>query len=292
MRDTTASLLHRGGRAGTWGSLGLWPGADEPPGDYAGACRALARAVGRAAGIVPGGRVLSVACGAGAELLLWRELFGAAQVLGVEADAERVREAQELVGGAGAAIQVRLGSGTALPALGLAPASFDAVVCVDAAYHLRPRSAFLDAAFGLLRPGGRLAYTDLLIDDEGDGARWKAAVLRTSARACGLVADDLLRPQAQLRRLRACGFADPQLQRLDEAVLGGFVRHVRAQEAAFGGWLRPTARSPAWRRPAFTARLIPPCRKAGLGYALISALRPSTSEAHASGQASMASAAA
>ena len=51
-----ARRLHEGGRAGAWGSLGLW--APDTP-DYFGAAAALAAAVARAAGLQPGERVLS-----------------------------------------------------------------------------------------------------------------------------------------------------------------------------------------------------------------------------------------
>jgi SAM-dependent methyltransferase len=304
------ALLHLGGRSANWGSLGLWPhetidaagtteaaeaaqgaqsaqAAQATDTDYAGACTALALAVGRAAGLQPGWRVLSVACGAGEELRLWQRHFGAAAVCGVESDAALVTAAGADSGADGGPAdghtRVLQGSGCALQALGLQPGSFDAVVCVDAAYHLRPRIAFLEGAFTLLRPGGRLAYTDLLIDDEGPPeidvaatsppltrAAWKSAVLRASARACGLSAEDLPGPRAQLQRLRALGFTGPSLQRLDLAVLDGFARHVRRQSQRHG----LSAWQAAWRRPAITALLIAPCRAAGLGYALIAATRP------------------
>jgi SAM-dependent methyltransferase len=279
-RSSTAALderglLHLGGSAGTWGSLGLWPHADTQA-DYASACSALALAVGQAAGLVPGCRVLSVACGAGDELRLWQQHFQAGAVCGVERDAALVQTAATDLDRGGAHIRVLHGSGTALLALGLLPASFDAVVCVDAAYHLRPRRAFLQGAFALLRPGGRLAYTDLLLDDApARGAAthrpaWRTALLRASARACGLRADDLQSPHDQLQRLRAQGYIDARLQRLDAEVLDGFARHVQQQAQRH----RLSAWQPAWRRPALTARLIAPCRAAGLGYALIAATRP------------------
>ncbi len=49
-------LLHQGGRPGTWGNLGLWADGGDAPDpiattDYAGACHALALAVGDAAGL-------------------------------------------------------------------------------------------------------------------------------------------------------------------------------------------------------------------------------------------------
>jgi hypothetical protein len=60
---------------------------------------------------------------------------------------------------------------------------------------------------------------------------------------------------------------------LDAAVLDGFARFVQRQAAAHG--LRPW--QSGWRRVAATAALIPPCRAAGLGYALLSARVPAAS---------------
>jgi ribosomal protein L11 methylase PrmA len=94
MPTAERALLHRGGRRGTWGSLGLW---HDQADDYAEACEALARAVGAAAGIEPGERVLSIGSGAGDELLLWAQAFGAAEVWGVERDPLLVAAAQRLV---------------------------------------------------------------------------------------------------------------------------------------------------------------------------------------------------
>jgi SAM-dependent methyltransferase len=243
----------------------------------------LALAVGRAAGLAPGSRVLSVACGAGEELRLWRQQFGVAAVCGVEREAAAVRAAYADGGLGEGHTCVLPGSGSALLALGLQPGSFDAVVCVDAAYHLNPRSAFLQGAFTLLRPGGRLAYTDLLLDDAAPPdipsvaasaawkrPAWKRTLLRASARACGLSAAELPSPQAHLKALQALGYIEPSLRRLDVEVLDGFARHVRGQAQRHG----LSAWQAAWRRPAITARLIGPCRAAGLGYALIAATRP------------------
>jgi SAM-dependent methyltransferase len=253
------SLLHRGGTPGTWGSLGLWTQADD---DYGLACRALAEAVGRAAGVQPGQRVLSVACGAGDELLLWQQAFGATQVEGVERDPVLQAAARALAG-----VPVHHAKAD-LAALRLPAASFDHVLCVDGAYQVAPRPAFFSEALRLLKPGGRLACTDLVVN--GNAMGFKKAMLSPSAWLTGVGLGELADDARSSERLRAAGFADVQLQRLDDEVLGGFASFVWGH-----GWgLGVHNLSRAWRRPAYTAGLIGPCRFFGLGYALLSATRP------------------
>jgi SAM-dependent methyltransferase len=277
MPTAECALLHRGGRRGTWGSLGLWSADEE---DYALACQALASAVGRAAGLQPGDHVLSLACGAGDELLLWLQAFGVARVTGVERDLLRVQAARKLLakrapGLAPDTARVVQGDALALPSLGLqlAPGAaaapvVDRVVCVDGAYHLRPRADFLRAAWAALRPGGTLAYTDLSLVEQAPP--WRRALLQGAARLCGLDGDELTSAAAQQRRLQALGFIDVQVQPLDAAVLGGFARYVRQQSDR----VARTAWHPDWRRPAITARLIGPSQAAGLGYVLLCARKP------------------
>lgn len=269
-QPTEPELLHHGGRPGAWGSLGLWPGATDPApadaADYFGACEALAGATAQAAGLRPGDRVLGVACGDGEELRLWVQRFHAAAVVGVEVDAGRAARAAQRCAQL-PEVTVRVGSGTALAALGLPVAGFDRVLCVDAAYHLAPRAAFLQQAFALLRPGGTLAYTDLVGPDAGGPGR---ALLASAAAACGLGRGALADAATQCQRLRDAGFDKPRLQRQDDEVLGGFVRFVKRQSGRLPGgrW------QVGWRRVAATAALIPHCRAAGLGYAMLSATRP------------------
>lgn len=208
--------------------------------------------MGRAAALAPGHRVLSLACGAGDELALWVQTFGVATVAGTEPDAEAARLARRFVG--------QRVSVTASPPAG----PFDAVVCVDAAYHLSPRTGFLAQAFAVLRPGGRLAFTDLVLDGRA------SPLLRGAARLCGVQAGDLTDVDTRLAQLRAAGFDRIEADRLDDAVLAGFAAFARQQRGRLGR----EAWAPGWRRVAVTAALVAPCRAAGLGYALYAARKP------------------
>lgn len=269
---TERALLHAGGRTGTWGSLGCWS-ADTP--DYASACEALTARVADAAGVQAGARVLCLACGAGDELLWLLDKRAALQVSGVEQDPHLARAARHLTSAAADKVQVLQGDARRPSELGLAQASFDQVLCVDAAYHLRPRQQVLRQAWQLLRPGGRLAYTDLCL--EPTAARWRSPVLRAAAALCGLSAQDLVPAAAQVARLQQLGYEAVQSMRLSEAVLDGFAHFVQQQgrRAATPGWAQGA------RRAIWTARLVAPCRAAGLGYVLLSGRKPSSAAATA-----------
>ena len=269
-RLTTPNLLHHGGPDGDWGNLGLWAGAWH----YADACAALADTVAAAADLQRGHRVLSLACGAGEELLHWVQVYGAASAVGVEADAALAARARQRAARAGLVAQCPV---VVQPALAwatqrsVADGRFDAVLCLDAAYHLSPRKALFKQTRRLLLPGGRLAFTDLVLDAGSD----RSSLMRLAARLCGVPLADLLPAKARVQQLQAAGFVDVQLQRLDDEVLGGFARFVQAQSSRLGLW----AWHPAWLRPALTAALIGPCRRAGLGYALFSARQPDAGDA-------------
>ena len=254
------ALLHRGGPPGKWGNLGLWDHAAS----YADACIAMATMVGAAAGISAGDRVLDIACGAGEELPLWVENFGAQHVTGVEVDPSVAGMARTRCEAAFPG-RIAVLAQSALACADLPAQGFDRVVCVDAAYLLSPRGRFLATAFHCLRPGGTLAYTDLTLT----GSR--GAAVRTGARWCGIDPDDIVAPHEQTARLNRAGFEAAQIETLDERVLAGFSDFALRQTRVLG---RDAWRA-GWRKPLATALMIRALRGAGLGYALVTARRPS-----------------
>jgi SAM-dependent methyltransferase len=107
----------------------------------------------------PGDRVLDVACGAGGPARRLARLTGC-NVLGIDIHEEGLARGRELAAEEGLVDRVafeRIDAGGPLP---LPDASFAAVVCIDAINHLPDRPAVLAEWARILRPGGRLLFTD------------------------------------------------------------------------------------------------------------------------------------
>jgi len=100
------------------------------------------------------GAVLDVACGSGGTTARLARLFD--EVTAINASAYQVERTQARVPGC-RALQMD-GSALAFP-----DASFDAVICVEAAFHFPSRARFIAEANRVLKPGGWLALSDLLI---------------------------------------------------------------------------------------------------------------------------------
>lgn len=255
LSDTVAPLA--------WANLGDWTATQ----DYSQACRQLALRVGAAAALQPGDRVLDLACGEGASLSLWPEAFGVTHLTGLEYQArcvERIR--RHAPAGLEAIVQGRFDEWPAPAALGVQ--AFDAVVCVDAAYHARSLAAFAGFVAQLLRPQGRFAFTTLVADaPRPDGF----SPQRLAMARAGIPAASMLTSMELLSTLTQQGFADITVQLLDAEVLQGFADFV-SQRGAELTWRRKLGAG--WLKIQATAWLCRQVYRSGsLHYGLVSATR-------------------
>ena len=111
---------------------------------------------------IPGAHVLDVACGSGGPDLHVARTRGA-RVVGVDVNAHAIETASKAARREGLASLARFVQADAGLPLPFADASFDAVVCIDAINHLSDRLGVLRDWHRVLKPGGRIMFTDPIV---------------------------------------------------------------------------------------------------------------------------------
>ncbi|HSR51791.1 MAG TPA: methyltransferase domain-containing protein [Acidobacteriota bacterium] len=107
-------------------------------------------------------RLLDVACGSGGPTLRAARLRHCS-VHGLDANKDAVKTARVQSEEAGLSDKATFETADANESLALSDASFDAVICVDAINHLRDRARTLEDWARVLKPGGRIVFTDPIV---------------------------------------------------------------------------------------------------------------------------------
>jgi 2-polyprenyl-3-methyl-5-hydroxy-6-metoxy-1,4-benzoquinol methylase len=112
--------------------------------------------------LTPGKRLLDVACGAGGPALRLAVLTGAS-VMGIDVHGQAVATANALAAERGLAESSDFCVMDATQPLPLPDESFDAITCIDAINHFPDRKLVIAEWARLLKPDGRLLFTDPIV---------------------------------------------------------------------------------------------------------------------------------
>jgi SAM-dependent methyltransferase len=107
----------------------------------------------------PGKTLLDIACGAGGPALRIAAITGCS-VVGIDIHADAIAAAQALTIERGLNGRAEFQAGDVTGALPFPDSSFDAITCIDAINHLPDRPRILAELSRLLKPKGRLLFTD------------------------------------------------------------------------------------------------------------------------------------
>lgn len=107
----------------------------------------------------PGKILLDVACGAGGPALRTAAITGCS-VVGIDSHEDAIATAKSLATERRLADQAQFWAGDASGRLPFPDSNFDAITCIDAINHFPERPRVLAEWTRLLKPGGRLLFTD------------------------------------------------------------------------------------------------------------------------------------
>lgn len=247
---------------GRWNNLGYWRNAQ----NYTEACRALAEIHGVAAGLTASHRLLELACGYGAALDVWRDHFNVSQISALEYRPDCVRHISALSHIANNSV---LAGRFDEPLDALFPgSSFDAVICVDAAYHALSLAAFIAATESVLAEQGVLVFSTLVLADTRPTG-WLGKVL---TKAAGIPPASLMTESNLRQMVAAQGLVVTAVEDISDAVFAGFADWVVRRSGTLS-WREKY--SAAWLKIAITARW---CRRLAVGntprYVQVTVRRP------------------
>ncbi len=175
---------YRAGYSGRDLRLGYWddpPDLDTPcgPGEFEVAQARLTERIIQLASLQPGQQLLDVACGLGGTLAVIAARFPAMTLIGLNIDQRQLDLCRDIHPGHGGSLALIAADACALP---FTPAGLDHVFCIEAMSHFRSRRDFLAEAARLLRPGGRLLLSDIVLGDPGGAAPWDREVMAAAIR--------------------------------------------------------------------------------------------------------------
>lgn len=206
-----------------WSNLGYWQAlqSDSHQHYYPQACQTLADQVAISVQLKKSDRVLDLGCGQGASLLHWLNEYDVEQLSAVELQTTCIERIQKNLPQVESYCQSFLN----LKQLNFLN-SFDAVICIDAAYHSNLNS-FLNSATAVLNSNGRLGFHYLMWSDTWHNCSYlQKQQYRYLLKSADVEWRHLMNEQQLVQTLAQHGLGDIVIQDFSAPVLDGFAEYI------------------------------------------------------------------
>ncbi len=219
-----------------WRMLGYWRDTS----DYGRACSELAGLLADKACLSNQDDVIDVGFTSYDQLLVWMDYY---QVRSLTALAENEQLYASAQNQCSHFEQLKLERGNESELAKLDEDSCDKLLALDSVYHFEDKVQFLANARKVIRPGGSLTLSDMVLTRPYQDRR-EQKLVNLLARVCGIAIEGL-HPQQKYRELiREAGFSEIEIVDVSQDVLSGFCFWFNQHHSE----LSPLTRSRVWIR--------------------------------------------
>lgn len=263
------------GKPCLWSNLGYWDistyhpsiqDSDRTFSTYEIACQNLAQWVGDLSQIGRSYKILDLCVGRGGSVLYWLEHYAVKSVDAIELSLSSIMTLRSI---SPEGLGLTIAADIADPGLTkqIKQGDYDAVICLDAFYHLHDPAILWRLAAHALKPGGYLGFCSLLRQHD----QRLPVFLKYFLAGARVQPSALLNLRALEQQLQEHGFTAPTVDWKTREVLEGFANFVERRKST----LTLTQRfSPSWLKITATAKLARTIlSESSLGYAAVAALR-------------------
>ena len=197
-----------------WRLIGYWRDTN----NYGQACSELAGMLADKACLSNQDKVLDIGFSSYDQLLVWLDYYQVESLTALAATEQLLAGAQDQCDHFE---QLKLERGSEQELAKLEAESFDKLLALDCAYHFDDKSAFFTNARRVIRKGGSLTLTDMVMSRPFRD-RMEQRMVHLLARSCGISVKGLVVQQKYQSLLNDAGFDDVEVFDISQDVLSGF----------------------------------------------------------------------
>lgn len=140
-----------------WFNVGYWKHANS----YQEAAENFADKLFEFGDIKENETLLDIGCGFGVQDIHWVKKYNVEKIIGINISPTQLKLGEKLVQKEGLENKIEFKEGDAVN-LNFKDNSFDTIIALDCVYHFISREKFLKEAYRVLKPGGKIVFSDFL----------------------------------------------------------------------------------------------------------------------------------